>query len=153
MIDFVGSVAGSSQAHLAGRRPTLAGRLLVCLEWLTGLLAVISGLALVARPDGSMLGAGLPDLAGSPFSSWRLPGVLLAVLVGVGFLAVGSWQWIGGRWARELSIAAGVALVIFEVFVLAWLGFQPLEAVFVTVGVVVVLLAWWLPRARTVEPR
>ncbi|WP_127783058.1 hypothetical protein [Rhodococcus sp. X156] len=148
----MGPVAEGSQQDLAGRRPSLAGRLLVCLEWFTGLLGVIGGLALVARADGSMLGAGLPDLAGSPFTSWRLPGMLLAVLVGVGFLAIGTWQWIGGRWARELSIAAGVALVIFEVFVLAWLGFQPLEVVFGIVGVAVVVLGWRLPHAPTVEP-
>jgi hypothetical protein len=45
----------------------------------------------------------------------------------------------GGRWR---------GLVCFEAAELSWIGFQPLEAVFVAVGVIVVGLAWHLPRTR-----
>ena len=69
-------------------------------------------------------------------------------LVGGGFLLAGWWQW-HARWhARELSMAAGAGLVCFEAAELAWLGFQPLEAVFAVVGVMVTGLAWRLPRPR-----
>jgi hypothetical protein len=47
--------------------------------------------------------------------------------------------------ARELSLAAGAGLVCFEAAELAWLGFQPLEAIFAVVGVMVIGLAWPLP--------
>ena len=86
-----------------------------------------------------------PTLAGSPFSDWRVPGVLLAGLVGGGFLLAGWWQWRGHRHARELSMAAGAGLVCFEAAELAWLEFQPLEAVFAAVGVIVIGLAWHMP--------
>jgi len=46
------------------------------------------------------------------------------------------------RYARELSMAAGTGLVCFEAFELAWLGFQPLEVMFVLVGLAVIVLAW-----------
>src|SRR5262249_61338307 len=46
-------------------------------------------------------------LAGTAFSGWRGPGVLLAGLAGGGFLLAGWWQWRGHRYARELSMAAG----------------------------------------------
>src|SRR5262249_25179360 len=46
-------------------------------------------------------------LAGTAFSGWRVPGVLLAGLAGGGFLLAGWWQWRGHRYARELSMAAG----------------------------------------------
>jgi hypothetical protein len=51
------------------------------------------------------------------------------------------WQWRGYRYARELSMAAGTGLVCFEAFELAWLGFQPLEAIFALAGLAVVVLA------------
>ncbi len=45
-------------------------------------------------------------------------------------------------------MAAGAGLVCFEAAELAWLGFQPLEAVFALVGVVIIVLAWRLPETR-----
>ncbi len=90
-----------------------------------------------------------PRGRGTPFSDWRVPGVLLAGLVGGGFLLAGWWQWRGHRYARELSMAAGAGLVCFEAAELGWIGFQPLEAVFAAVGVSIIVLAWRLPRQDT----
>jgi hypothetical protein len=45
-------------------------------------------------------------------------------------------------------MAAGAGLVCFEAAELAWLGFQPLEAVFAVVGVAIVMLAWRTPRTE-----
>jgi hypothetical protein len=123
----------------------VAGRVLVALELVTGVTGLVGGVLLAAAPDGSLLRADPATLAGSPFSDWRVPGVLLAGLVGGGFLAAGWWQWRGHRYARELSMIAGAGLVCFEAAELAWLGFQPLEAVFAVVGVTIVLLAWRMP--------
>jgi hypothetical protein len=54
-----------------------------------------------------------------------------------------------GRTAhRELSMAAGAGLVCFEAAEVAWLGFQPLEAVFAAVGGIIVVLAWRMPGTR-----
>ena len=116
-------------------------RALVCLEYFTGVTALAGGVMLVARPDGSLLRAKLSVLAGSPFANWRMPGILLAGVVGGGFLLTAEWQRRRLPHARELSIFAGVGLIVFEVAELAWIGFQPLEAVFGTVGAVVTVLA------------
>jgi hypothetical protein len=116
-------------------------RLLIGLELGTAATAVVGGALLAAHPDGSLLHADVVALAGSPFSDWRLPGLLLASLVGGGFAAAGTWEWRQGRHARELSLVAGLGLVCFELAELAWLGFQPLEAVFAVVGVTVCVLA------------
>jgi hypothetical protein len=132
----------------ASRRCGLARRALITLELVTGVAGLAGGLLLAAAPDGSLLRADPAVLAGSPFSDWRIPGVLLAGLVGGGFLLAGWWQWRGRRYARELSMGAGAGLVCFEAAELAWLGFQPLEAVFAVVGAAVVILAWRAPRAR-----
>jgi hypothetical protein len=130
------------------RRPGAARRVLVALELVTGVTGLVGGVLLAAAPDGSLLRADPAVLSGSPFSDWRVPGVLLAGLVGGGFLLAGWWQWRGHRYARELSMAAGAGLVCFEAAELAWLGFQPLEAVFAVVGVTIVALAWRMPRTQ-----
>ena len=103
---------------------------------------MVGGVLLAAVPDGSLLRADPGALAGTPFGDWRVPGVLLAVLVGGGFLVAGWWQWRNYRYARELSLLAGAGLIGFEAAELAWIGFQPLEAVFALVGFVIVGIAW-----------
>jgi CHASE2 domain-containing sensor protein len=114
---------------------------LIGLEFGTATAAVVGGLLLAARPDGALLQAPVVALAGSPFHDWRLPGLLLATLVGGGFSAAGTRQWRRGRHARELSVLAGLGLVCFELAELAWIGFQPLQALFMLVGVTVCVLA------------
>jgi len=120
-------------------------RALATVELLTGATAVAGGALLAAVPDGSLLRADPAVLPGSPFRDWRAPGVLLAGLVGGGYLLAGWWQWHDRRYARELSMAAGAGLVCFEAAEWAWLGFQPLEAVFAGVGVAVLAAAWRAP--------
>jgi hypothetical protein len=130
------------------RRRGVARRVLVALELVTGVTGLVGGALLTAAPDGLLLRADPATLTGSPFSDWRVPGVLLAGLVGGGFLLAGWWQWRGHMYARELSMAAGAGLVCFESAELVWLGFQPLEAVFAVVGMTVVILARRTPRTR-----
>ncbi|HEY2128005.1 MAG TPA: hypothetical protein VGH77_12550 [Streptosporangiaceae bacterium] len=140
--------ASSHGRSSALRRSSVAVRALVTLELVTGAAGLAGGVLLAVAPDGSLLRADPAVLAGSPFSDWRLPAVLLAGLVGGGFLLAGWWQWRGHRHARELSMAAGAGLVCFEAAELAWIGFQPLETVFAAVGVIVIGLAWRLPRTQ-----
>ena len=150
------SQSGSARPGIAGRmvrsssrrRKDTARRALVSLEVATGAMGLAGGLLLAVAPDGSLLRADPATLAGSPFSDWRVPGALLAGLVGGGFLLAARWQWRGRRYARELSMAAGTGLVCFEAFELAWLGFQPLEAVFALAGLAVVVLAWHAERTQ-----
>jgi hypothetical protein len=135
-------VCGGVKRHHLGRR----ARALVGLEFATGAMALLGGGLLAARPDGSLLHAELSALADSPFADYRRPGVLLAVLVGGGFIGTGVWQALRAPFARELSILAGAGIVLFEGTELLWLGFQPLEALFAAVGVTVLTLARGLPR-------
>jgi hypothetical protein len=130
------------------RRTGVARRALVAVELVTGAAGVAGGVLLVAAPDGSLLRADPAVLAGTPFPDWRVPGVLLATLVGGGFLLAGYWQWRNHQHARELSLLAGAGLIAFEAVELAWIGFQPLEAVFAAVGVSVMGLAARQPRRQ-----
>lgn len=123
-------------------------RALAGLELATGAMAAVGGVLLAVAPDGSMLAADTAALAGSPFSDYRWPGLLLATLVGGGYLLTGFWQWRGGWGARALSIFAGIGLVAFEASELLWLGFQPLELVFALVGLAVATMAVFGGRDR-----
>lgn len=119
----------------------IGDRVRLGLEYVTGATAVIGGLLLMARPDGALLRARQSALSTSPFTDWRMPGALLAVLVGGGFLLTAECQ--RRRWPLDpaLAVTAGTGLIVFELAELAWIGFQPLEVVFGVVGGVVVVLA------------
>ena len=124
------------RAH-PGRRRTIC-----LLELTTGVTALTGGVLLAAVPDGSALHASPSVLAGTPFSDWRVPGVLLAVLVGGGFLLTGWWQWRDRAHARDLSVVAGTGLIAFEGAELGWIGFQPLQVLFTLVALAIIGLAW-----------
>jgi hypothetical protein len=127
------------------RRPR---RVLVGLELPTRGTSEVGGALLAIAPDGSLPDADPAAPAGSPFPDHRWPGVLLATLVGGGYLLTGIWQARSGRGARGLSVFAGLGLIVFETSELLWLGLQPLEAVFAAVGATVAALALLAPSER-----
>ena len=123
-------------------------RWLIGIESVTGTSAAIGGALLIARPDGHLVGAHTSALAGSPFDTWLVPGILLMTLVGGGFLVAAGSLWTAHPLAPAVSIVAGLGLVGFEIFEVAWLGIQPLELIFMAVGVVVAGLGTRLLRQR-----
>jgi hypothetical protein len=104
-------------------------------ELLTGGSALVCGGLLFIRPDGSLMRLPLRVLEGSPFVDWRLPGMLLSGLVGAGHLTAGISERSGYRHSSQLSALAGTGLVVFEAVEWRWLGFHPLQAVFIAVGI------------------
>jgi hypothetical protein len=116
-------------------------RILVTAELLTGGSALLCGGLLAIRPDGSLLGLPTSVLDEGPFTDWRLPGLLLGGLVGAGYLTAGTWEQRRYQGSRELSVFAGLGLICFEAVEWRWLGFHPLQAVFMAVGAAVAGLA------------
>jgi len=141
------STAGSLSGQRGTRRAAAIG-----VELCTSVAAFAGGIALVARPDGSLLQAKVSALHGTPFTDWRVPGLLLAALVGCGFLAAGAGEILRWRHAPHLSVLAGTGLVAFECAELLVIGFQPLEAVVATVGVLVIVLRRPALRLSTRRP-
>jgi hypothetical protein len=64
-------------------------------------------------------------LVDGPFNGWRLPGLLLGGLVGVGYLAAGTVEHGRYRHSAQISAVAGAGLVCFEAVEWRWLGFHP----------------------------
>jgi hypothetical protein len=69
-------------ASTSRRLPGL-GRLAVVLEIFLGIGALFGGIQFILAPDGHLLGVPLSILAGTPFRSFLVPGLLLFAFVGV----------------------------------------------------------------------
>ena len=118
-----------------------AERVLLGLLAFTGVAAIIGGVLLAIRPNGSFLRAKLSALEGTPFTDWRVPGILLATLVGGGGLMAAAWLLTRGWRAREFACLYALGLLGFEIAEWAWIGLQPLEVVFGLVAFAILALA------------
>ena len=99
-----------------------AGRATVGLLALLGIGALGGGIALVARPDGSILQMPTSLLAGSPFPDFLGPGLILGGLFGLGSLAVATLGLRSVRLAPFLAFAIGCGQVIWIVVEVAIIG-------------------------------
>ena len=102
-------------------RPELhaAGKLAIAFLVLLGIGALAGGVALVASPDGSAMKFDTSLLAGSPFSDFLVPGLVLGGVFGVGSLVVAVLGLRHSRIAPFAAFAIGVAQMIWIVVELA----------------------------------
>lgn len=102
-------------------RPELhaAGRTAIAFLVLLGIGALAGGLALVSRPDGSVMQFNVALLAGSPFADFLVPGLVLGGLFGVGSFVVAALGMRRSRLAPFLAFAIGCAQMIWIVVELA----------------------------------
>jgi hypothetical protein len=122
-------------------------RLVVVLEVFLGLGALFGGGAFILAPDGHLLGMPVSLLAGSPFSSYLVPGIVLFTFVGVAPLLAAAMTLRRQPIAPIAAIAVGLTLigwVSVEMVVLAGLG-SLAWALYLVLGVSISLfgVAWW----------
>jgi hypothetical protein len=96
-----------------------AGRTTVGLLVLLGLMALGGGVALVSRPDGSVMQLPLRWLDGSPFRDFFVPGLILGGLFGLGSLVVAVSSLRCWKIAPFLAFAIGCGQMIWIVVELA----------------------------------
>ena len=103
-----------------------------------GLTAVGGGLALLA----GWIKVPLSSLAGSPFSDYSVPAILLAAVVGgPSLLAALAARLRITRIAVPLSALAGGAIIIFEITEWSIIGFAWLQAAYIGIGVAIIAAA------------
>lgn len=86
---------------------TAVGRRLIAALAATGLLAIVGGLLLAAAPDGHLLRLSPDLLVGTPFASYRVPGlILLFVVGGTQLAAAAAVQRHDPRGLRAALVAA-----------------------------------------------
>jgi hypothetical protein len=122
-------------------------RLVVVLEVFLGLGALFGGGAFILAPDGHLLGMPVSLLAGSPFTSYLVPGIVLFTFVGVAPLLAAAMTLRRQPIAPIAAIAVGLTLigwVSVEMVVLAGLG-SLAWALYLVLGVSISLfgVAWW----------
>jgi hypothetical protein len=129
-----------------GRRPRIA-LLAIALEIFVGLGALFGGGALLLAPDGHLLGMPTTLLAGSPFSSYLVPGMILFTVIGLGPLVAAALTLRRHEFAPIAAIAVGLALigwisvemvVLAGLASLAWVLYLVLGVSIAAIGV-----TWW----------
>ena len=111
---------------------------------------------LFLAPDGHLMQWTTDDLAGTPFSNYLIPGIILFIcnvlfpaFVFIGLMRKPQWQWPDvvnplrdHHWARTASLASGIILLIWiisETAVLGYISFlQPVMGIW---GVLILGLA------------
>jgi hypothetical protein len=100
----------------------LAGKVCVAFLLFLGLGAVGGGIGIVAKPDGSAMQWNVDMLAGSPFSDFLVPGLILLGLFGLGSFVVVALGLARFRIAPFLAFAIGCGQMIWITVELAILG-------------------------------
>ncbi len=123
----------------------------VALQLFTAIMAVPVGLAMILDPDGSPLGIPHDWIAGTPFGSFLVPGIVLLLMNGVGqaSAAILVWQrhplapWVTAFFAVGLMTWIGVQVLVIP--------FSVLQPVLFAVGAVEGFVAlFWLRGAARV---
>jgi hypothetical protein len=124
--------------------------------------ALFGGIPMLRDPFGAPLGMSTSVLAGTPFDSFLVPGLLLTLVLGVYPLVAVLLLWwrpewramarleraTGRHWAWSVGIGAGLAMMVWIAVQVLMLGATNLlQAVIAGLGLVVVLLAF-VPEVR-----
>jgi len=138
---------GSMRKQSTPRRLPGIARLAVVLEVFLGLGALFGGGAFILAPDGHLLGMPTKLLAGSPFPSYLVPGIILFTFVGIAPLVAAAMIVRRQAFAPIAAMAVGLTLigwVSVEMVVLAGLG-SLAWALYLVLGACIsaVGVAWW----------
>ena len=149
--------ARPSRQHSPARPLPGIARLAVGLEVFLGLGALFGGGAFILAPDGHLLGMPTTLLAGSPFPSYLVPGIVLFTLIGLAPLVAATIAVRRQALAPLAAVAVGLTLigwVSVEMVVLAGLG-SLAWALYLVLGACIAAIgvAWWrAPAASRMEP-
>jgi hypothetical protein len=130
---------------------TRTGRTLVVLLALLGIGALAGGVALVSKPDGSVMQLPLAYLAGSPFADFLIPGLILGGLFGIGSFVVAALCLRGVALSPYLAFAVGCGQMIWITVELAIIReFSILHPICFGIGLAIALssASWGWPGFR-----
>ncbi len=107
--------------------------------------ATVSGILMISQPDGSILKLKPELLAGSPFSNYLVPGILLACVVGVVNLVAVFLNMMRHRQRYNAAIAGGAVIITWILVQVMMIGtIHWLHILYFSAGILVVLGAYQL---------
>jgi len=116
----------------------------VVLEVLLSIGALGGGLVLMIAPRGEIMPLPLSALAGSPFDTYLVPGLILFGVLGLGPLVAARLAWLRHPLAPTAAFVVGVGLLVWVAVEVAIIGYSsepPLQATYGILGVAIVLVA------------
>jgi hypothetical protein len=120
----------------------------VVLEILLSIGALGGGLVLMVAPRGEIMPLPLSALAGSPFDTYLVPGLILFGVLGFGPLVAARLAWLRHPLAPTAVFVVGVGLLIWvaaEVAIIGYSNEPPLQAIYGILGGAIILVAFrWL---------
>lgn len=117
---------------------------LVILELFIGLMAIACGFILAAGFADDVLQMKTSVLDGTPFRSFVIPGIILAMVVGGSQLVAAVALWRRAPWGMLGSFGAGVILmgwIAGEVILLGWIAPRGLQPFCFAYGALIAALA------------
>jgi len=138
----------------AGARGPLGwlARSALALELFLAVGALAGGAALVAGQRGEIIPLKVSSLAGSPFDTFLVPGIVLFVVLGLGPLLAARLIAIRHPLAPLGVLVVGAALLIWLAVEIAIIGFSsdpPLQPIYLVLGVLLAIVGLaWLGRER-----
>ncbi|WP_401000401.1 hypothetical protein [Agromyces sp. GXQ0307] len=116
----------------------LARLVLLTVQIFVGITSVLGGAALVLGGvidfSGTALAIPLDYLEGSPFTSFLVPGLALAILVGGTHLVAFAMLARRMRWAMIAAATAGFAMLVWVFVQMMFIPFSPLQAIYFAIG-------------------
>lgn len=137
-----------SKAIRRARPISQVGKVALVLELVLSIGAIGGGLILMIAPRGEIMPLPLSALAGSPFDTYRVPGLILFGILGIGPLVAARLAWLRHPLAPIAAFVVGAGLLIWVAVEIAIIGYSnepPLQAIYGILGVGIVLVAFrWL---------
>ena len=106
--------------------------------------ALGGGLILMLAPRGEILPLPLAALAGSPFDTYFVPGMILFGVVGFGPLAAARLAWMHHPLGPVAAFIVGAGLLVWVAVEVAIIGYSnepPLQAIYAILGVAILIVA------------
>jgi hypothetical protein len=127
---------------------SLVAKAALVLEVLLSIGALGGGLVLMIAPRGEIMPLPLSALAGSPFDTYLVPGLILFGFLGLGPLVAARLVWLRHPLAPTAAFVVGAGLLIWVAVEVAIIGYSnepPLQAIYGVIGIAIVLVAFrWL---------
>ncbi|WP_353815108.1 hypothetical protein [Agromyces sp. SYSU T00266] len=116
----------------------IARRVLLTVQIFVGITSVLGGAALVLGGvldfSGTAMAIPLDYLDGSPFTSFVIPGLALALVVGGTHLVAFVMLSRRMRWAMIACAVAGFGMLVWVFVQMVFIPFSPLQAVYFGLG-------------------
>ena len=150
----------SNNVEYSSPRPLMVW-ILILLQAFLALGGIITGILLMARPDGSILQMPLSVMKGAPFHNFFIPGMILFIFLGIypmgiayGLLNKPAWSWPDTvnpfrkiHWSWTGSLVVGVIVIIWLVTELVWVEYSFLHTVYFLWSSLIILISL-LPGVR-----